>query len=197
MQPIISVTIPNPWTSYMEKRWRYSAVNHPTAASAPNLTHCEIWVAEEVESLRMSLSYYIVPQYTVCDIYSPPYWNSALLCRAWVQHPLMLWNRMMTETTLLFLKDGRQCVQDGWRCQHTTGASLLCKAKSHVTDHMLSVFLLLSYSLPLRFPYQFLPLLLLGLSVKVQKSMWEVLVDCLCLFIMWKSWCQLMPVKIN
>ena len=43
--------------------------------------------------------------------------------------------------------------------------------------HVWSVFWWMSYFLPLRFPYQFLPLLLLGLSVKVEKSTWEVWVE--------------------
>lgn len=65
-------------------------------------------------------------------------------------------------------------------------------------NHVCSVFCLLSYILPLWFPYQFLPLLLLGLSVKVEKSKWEVWVDSLlCLFMIWVPWWQLMPTKMH
>lgn len=49
------------------------------------------------------------------------------------------------------------------------------------------VLCLARFILPLRFPYQFLPLLLLGLSVKVEKSKWEVLVESLLWIFIWLS----------
>lgn len=54
-----------------------------------------------------------------------------------------------------------------------------------------SVFCLVSCVLPLGFPYQFLPLLLLGLSVRVEKSEWEVWVEYLFFSMRRLPWWQL------
>lgn len=57
--------------------------------------------------------------------------------------------------------------KDGMLCHILTRS--ISMLPLHITVHVCSVFCLLSYILPLRFPYQFLPRLLLGLSVEVEK----------------------------
>lgn len=90
---------------------------------------------------------------------------------------------MMCKIYTFIKKGGSIC--RGWRMVQyftTCYVSLFGDIKSLLMCG--GVFCLLSCILPLGFPYQFLPLLLLGLSVKVKKSEWQFLVGYLPYFFM-------------
>ena len=134
------------------------------------IRHSEIWGPKEVERNYMhSRDFYTVyftgtaPSFGACEY-------DILRCD---ESLLLFYNWWWVRYTLL-LKRGEymQRMTDG-----TIFHNLLC-IFGDINSLLMcgGVFCLLSCILPLGFPYQFLPLLLLGLSVKVKKSEWQVLV---------------------